>query len=677
MAKVTTVWGIDIGQCALKAIKLREVDGELQVEAFDIIEHSQILSGPDVDSQALVRVALEQFLARNTLAGSSVCVSVPGQSSFTRFVKLPPVETKKVPDIVRFEAEQQIPFPIVEVIWRWQTFHDPDSPDVEVGIFAMKRSDISKVLDRFSEVELNVDMVQMAPLALYNFMINDEQTADDGATLLADVGADKTDLVVADGAKIWTRTIQIGGNNFTQALVKAFKLSFAKAEKLKRTAASSKYARQIFQAMRPVFADLVQEIQRSIGYYTSLHRQTRFRRLVGLGNGFRLPGLQKFLEQNLGLSVTRIDTYNKLQLSPAVNAPVFTENVLSFAVAYGLAIQGLNKAVISTNLLPEEISRARRWAKKRPWFGAAAAVLLVALVMPLFRAHAEKSALTNPDSLADLRRAQSVALEGKRLQEEFNRWRNAGTRERKLIEETLRMYDYRDYWPSVQSMLSRGIADRARHQRLLSQYANAQSDQQRDDVLAKIKQIPRGERMMIFVDTMTASYKADVTDRQAKAGAAVAAVPARRGGIARRPVAAATAVVRRGFEIELTGRTPLPKRSADPFLREIFRKWQELADDYPMLSVLRCDVVEYPEVQGPTGATPRRASFVPRRPGGAYTPLEGMPAAPEEKPQAQMPDPLFPDDPEEDMIKDTRFVIRLVVSIDEPDQDNRAAGAGR
>ena len=127
----------------------------------------------------------------------------------------------------------------------------------------------------------------MAPLALYNFMTFDEQLATDGATLLADVGADKTDLVVADGPRIWTRTIQIGGNNFTEALVKAFKLSFPKAEKLKRTAATSKYARQIFQAMRPVFADLVQEIQRSMGYYTA--HAPRGAVQEGRGAGQRLP----------------------------------------------------------------------------------------------------------------------------------------------------------------------------------------------------------------------------------------------------------------------------------------------------------------------------------------------------------------------------------------------------
>ncbi|MCK4601271.1 MAG: pilus assembly protein PilM, partial [Phycisphaerae bacterium] len=166
MAAPTTAWGVDIGQCALKALKLREVEGELQVEAFDIIEHPDILSQPDANRQELIRNALEQFLARNNIAGATLAISVPGQSSFTRFVKLPPVEPKKIPDIVRFEAEQQIPFPIEEVIWRWQTFHDPDSPDVEVGIFAMKRSDIADMLDHFTGIGIDVDCVQMAPLAL-------------------------------------------------------------------------------------------------------------------------------------------------------------------------------------------------------------------------------------------------------------------------------------------------------------------------------------------------------------------------------------------------------------------------------------------------------------------------------------------------------------------------------
>ena len=468
MATARTAWGIDIGQCAIKAVKLARAEEGLTVEAFDVIEHPQILSEEEADRRLLIRAGLDQFLSRNSIAGSTIAVAVPGQSSFTRFVKLPPVEPKRIPDIVRFEAEQQIPFPIEEVLWRWQTFHDPDSPDVEVGLFAMKRTDVAEMLGYFEEVAMPVDVVQMAPLALYNFMTFDEQLATEEATLLVDVGADKTDLVVADGGRIWTRTIQIGGTSFTQAIERAFKLRFAKADKLKRSAATSKYARQIFQSMRPVFSDLVQEIQRSVGYYASLHRDTRFKRLVGLGNGFRLPGLQKFIEQNLNISVVRIDSFNQIAPSGAVTAPAFQENVLSFAVAYGLAIQGMEQAEVDTNLLPGEILRDRLWKKKRPWFVAAALALVAALFCPGWRARQDSQTLADATGMQSARRIADT------LKKRVDKWKELqgqGKGEERKITQLAHLFAYRDFWPSAMTLINRSIEAVATDQRKMPAYA--------------------------------------------------------------------------------------------------------------------------------------------------------------------------------------------------------------
>src|SRR5437762_13491663 len=98
------VWGIDIGQAALKALRLETIDGAVTATAFDYIEHPKILSQPDADPDELTREALQQFLSRNSIKGDTVVISVPGQSGLARFVKLPPVEEKKIADIVKFEA---------------------------------------------------------------------------------------------------------------------------------------------------------------------------------------------------------------------------------------------------------------------------------------------------------------------------------------------------------------------------------------------------------------------------------------------------------------------------------------------------------------------------------------------------------------------------------------------
>ncbi|MFM7151283.1 MAG: pilus assembly protein PilM, partial [Gemmataceae bacterium] len=248
------MWGIDLGQCALKALRIQEEDGQLVAKAFDFVEYPKILSQPDADPDQLIREALEQFLSRNSLKGDLVGIAVPGQSGLARFVKLPPVEEKKIADIVRFEAKQQIPFNLDEVVWDFQKIGSSDVVDgfaleTEIGLFAMKRDQVNKYLQHFKDVNVDVHVIQMAPLSLCNFVSYDMLNRDADSpppesklpcVVALDLGTDSSNLVVTDGAKIiWQRPIPLGGNHFTRALTKDLKLTFAKAEHLKRNATKS------------------------------------------------------------------------------------------------------------------------------------------------------------------------------------------------------------------------------------------------------------------------------------------------------------------------------------------------------------------------------------------------------------------------------------------------------
>ena len=393
MAGTQAVWGIEIGRCALKAVKLRpSADGKVELLAQDYIEHAKILSQPDANRDELISNALEKFLSRNDLSRDQVVVSVPGQHTLARFTKLPPVAEKKIPDIVRYEADQQIPFDMDEVIWDYQIFQQEGMPDVEVGIFAMKRELIRGHLLHFEQASIEPIAAQCSPLAVYNACHFEGLIADD-TTIILDVGAESTDLIIGTRDALWTRSIAIGGNSFTEALVKSFKLSFSKAENLKRTASTSKYARQVFQAMRPVFAELVQELQRSIGFYSSTHRDAEMKRIIGVGNSFKLPGLQKYLQQNLGIEVVKPERMEKLAETAAAAAPQFTSELLSFFVPYGLALQGLDLSKVTSSLLPLELAKAVVWRKKQPTFAAAAACILIAGGLIWFRQSSDARAL--------------------------------------------------------------------------------------------------------------------------------------------------------------------------------------------------------------------------------------------------------------------------------------------
>ena len=378
MAKgAKTAWGIDLGNCTLKAIKLGQSDEGVEVLDFAVIAHDKILSQPDLEAEQkgrLIEDTLGSFLEEYDVRGSAVVVSVSGHNSFARFIKLPPVETKRIPEIVSFEAIQQIPFEINDVEWDWQTFDREGRSEVEVGIFAIKKDLVNESLSHFFKLHCPANIVQMTPMALFNFLIHDQKWLQESpgtdAVITLDIGAENTDLVIADGLRVWQRSIPIGGNQFTAAVRKAFKLSFAKAEVLKRTASTSKYARQIFQAMRSVFADLAAEVQRSLGFYSSANRDVRFKEVLALGNAMKMPGLVKFLQQSLSLPVKRLDTFDSLRLAPGVSVAQFSENVPSLGVVYGLALQGMGLGAITSNLLPREIARQSQWKKKRAWFAA-------------------------------------------------------------------------------------------------------------------------------------------------------------------------------------------------------------------------------------------------------------------------------------------------------------------
>jgi type IV pilus assembly protein PilM len=515
------VWGIDVGQFALRGIKLRLLDSGAEVLAFDVVEYPQILSQPEVNADQLLAEAAEKFVSRNDLRGSDVVLGVPGQQTFTRFTKLPPVEPKKVNSIVTYEAQQQIPFDMDEVVWDYQVFAVPESPEVEVGIFAIRRDLVRKYLSVFVDKKIEPVLVQASPLGLYNYLAFDD-LPQEGAVVILDVGAQNTDLVVARKDGAWTRNIPLGGNNFTEALVKSFKLSFGKAEALKRTAASSRYARQIFQAMRPVFADLVAEIQRSLGYYNSTHRDVPMTKVIGMGNAFKLPGLQKYLQQNLQMEVDKLSTFKKLTFAPGQNPTVFAEYLLSMGVAYGLAVQGLGVGRINNSLLPPEIARTMVWRRKTPWFGAAAGVLLLGgLALGYSRAHVAsavqscvvppgfvvnvadvsdaQAAILNPTAPTGRAKAEKVLRAAQKLKNEYMDVvsKASGADQIKQVAD---LYKNRTLWIELMDRI---------HATLPQPSPEVATARNSTEYVAALKRIPRHQRRAIYIDQVEAGWVKD------------------------------------------------------------------------------------------------------------------------------------------------------------------------
>ena len=504
-----TVWAIEIGNNSLKALRLGLVGQDVQVLGFANVEYGKILAGSGVNTNErdeLIALGLRRFLRENSIGKDDVIVSAPSQTSFARFVNLPPVEEKKIPQVVRLEAEMQIPFDMSEVQWDWQLMSEPGAEHTQVGIFAIKNEVVTKELEYFGNEDVPVSGVQMVPMALYNYAVYDRPElvkSETEAVVVLNIGTETTDLVVCSKGTVWQRCVPMGGNSFTRAIAKAFKLNFAKAEKLKRTAAMSKYARQVFQAMRPVFTDFASEIQRSLGFFGSSQPNCKVTHVIALGGGTKLRGLLKYLGQTLQIPIEKPDAFKRLTVGEDVSAAQFGQSVGEFGVVYGLGLQALGLGRIESNLLPRAIASSMALASKAKYLTWTAVALLVIAALGIGRTVLDSAKYKAQEGTR--RRISNNIRDAEDAKRKLDNQIMREDQSKQIIEAAYKSFEYREVLPevieTVLSVFPNG-ENNSRQRELYSAF-------ERGDVLA-VKETPRKERKQMFITSMNVYYAPDV-----------------------------------------------------------------------------------------------------------------------------------------------------------------------
>jgi type IV pilus assembly protein PilM len=352
----------------------------------------------------------------------------------------------------------------------------------------------------------------MAPMALYNYALFDYPDlikSENQATVILDIGAENSDLVVCTQSTVWQRCVPMGGNAFTKAIADTFKLNFEKAEKLKRTAPMSKYARQVFQAMKPIFTDLASEIQRSLGFYNSSNPNTKLLRIIALGGGTKMRGLLQYLRQTLQIPVEIPDSFKRLTINPSVSAAKFHESVSDFGVVYGLALQGLGLARIESNLLPRSIARSMAWAGKTKYFTAAAAAFLLVSIMCFARTALDRVNYATNNQIRQ--KINNIINTAEQADSKLKTEEDKGLQSQAIIEKEFKFFDYRDVVPLL-------------HQTIISVLPNEKNNPEQKElyrafatgdvkgVLSACKE--RKQRKQIFITGMSVYFSDNIASAQ-------------------------------------------------------------------------------------------------------------------------------------------------------------------
>ena len=133
-------FGLDLGESAIKLIEIKKTRDGFRLTRGRLVELDLDPTFDDAEKRnAMVKEKLKGLLAEEGINSGVVALSIPSQSVFIRFLRVPKIAKGKIEQIIQYEAQLQVPFPINEVIWSYGVFETYDSPETDVILVAVKR----------------------------------------------------------------------------------------------------------------------------------------------------------------------------------------------------------------------------------------------------------------------------------------------------------------------------------------------------------------------------------------------------------------------------------------------------------------------------------------------------------------------------------------------------------
>ncbi len=329
--------GLDIGSHYIKFAELARSGDAITLNRFGVKE---IPSNLKADKEKAITQLISQLLSENNVKEKHVNVSVGGQSVFIRFVKLLQVKEDKLKQTMKFEAQNQIPFPLTEVAWDWSLLDREEKGTKKAVVVAIKKNIIEDIISRLDSIRLSTDLIDVEPISLYNCMVFNEDYSREKLGAILDIGANTTNLVIFQKNNIWVRSFPVAGNRIAESKDQGIE-------------------------------EIIGEVERSIEYYFMQSGEDaqggkKLDELLLTGGGSAIEELEQKLMSKFKTQAKILDPFRKIRISKEIFSDLETKKTVKnqLGVAIGLALRGMTDLKIEVNFLKEMISERHAYSQK-------------------------------------------------------------------------------------------------------------------------------------------------------------------------------------------------------------------------------------------------------------------------------------------------------------------------
>ena len=342
-----SVLGVDIGTASIKAVELGKRGEEFELKNYSILETSKYLTQANqaIQTSSLkisreVGTDLLKTLIREMKPKTNLAVaSLPLFAGFVTVIELPILSKEETERAVMFQARQYIPIPIEQVAVEWYPIERFETSHgrryQRVLLIGIPKEIIERYKDIFKEAGLKLISLEIESFSLLRAV---EKFITDVPVIVVDIGAQSTNTMILErkSVKMLDQT-DYSGIYITQALSKSLDISMIRAEDLKRRKGIGGLGRdaELSTLLLP-FLDVI--IQETRHVKDSFERKygTPVERLMLVGGGANLKGLDKYVARQLGVTMVHQSPISSLKY-PATLEPAIGELNNTLPVALGLA----------------------------------------------------------------------------------------------------------------------------------------------------------------------------------------------------------------------------------------------------------------------------------------------------------------------------------------------------
>ncbi|HEY3760162.1 MAG TPA: type IV pilus assembly protein PilM [Verrucomicrobiae bacterium] len=451
MLNAKSFLAIDFGAGSLKVAEFESSEAAgLSLKNFSIkplgLEGSQ-----EATREKAILKALQETLTEKGLKSKNVNVCAPGFHVFSKFVKLPPVDANKVTQIIQYEAQQNVPFPLAEVVWDYQILGSAASGELEVLLVAVKSEIVEGLFRVAADAKLKLQLCDASPAALCNaFRYNYGELED--CTMLLDIGAKTSNLLFFEKGKVFSRSINLGANAITQDFANESKLKFDVAEQIKiaegfvslggayeepenpNQAAISKIARQFMTKLHI-------QVNQTLQFYRGQQGGSAPVRLFLSGGASIMPYTAQFFAEKLNVPVEYFNPFRNVHINPSINLEELAKAAHSLGEVVGLGLRNLANCPVEMNLMPDSTLRWRAFNEKKPYF--LATLFVLALVAGAIGFLYQELAANKQKSNEDLQpKVAKIESQVNRMRSAYNQLQDA----QKQVNQITTWLNNRYYW---------------------------------------------------------------------------------------------------------------------------------------------------------------------------------------------------------------------------------------